>query len=161
MHFLKNRLRKLPGILLDDVSLASSELSRLWSQFVDFLIICTILTSWNGSNLGILAMLCGFSSLWCPFDWNWSCLGFLGIIWRTCGSKCRGGEEAYFRRLALSSVQFNSKHSKMLIFTIYFCSFYLAHHILASTGCEIYEGFCLFYFISDMKVVPGEKVCCF
>ena len=32
-----------------------------------------------------------FSSLWWPFDWNWSCLGFLCIIWRTCGSKCRGG----------------------------------------------------------------------
>ena len=26
-----------------------------------------------------------------PFDSNWSYLGFLGIIWRTCGSKCRGG----------------------------------------------------------------------
>ena len=36
-------------------------------------------------------MLCGFSSLWWPFGWNWSYLGFLGIIWRTCGSKC-GGE---------------------------------------------------------------------
>ena len=35
-------------------------------------------------------MLCGFSSLWWPFGWNWSYLGFLGIIWRTCGSKCRG-----------------------------------------------------------------------
>ena len=36
-------------------------------------------------------MLGGFSSLWWPFGWNWSYLGFLGIIWRTCGSKC-GGE---------------------------------------------------------------------
>ena len=36
-------------------------------------------------------MLCGFSSLWWPFGWNWSYLGFLAIIWRTCGSKC-GGE---------------------------------------------------------------------
>ena len=35
-------------------------------------------------------MLCGFSSLWWPSGWNWSYLGFLGIIWRTCGSKCRG-----------------------------------------------------------------------
>ena len=35
-------------------------------------------------------MLCGLSSLWWPFGWNWSYLGFLGIIWRTCGSKCRG-----------------------------------------------------------------------
>ena len=36
-----------------------------------------------------LVMLCGFSSLWWPFGWNLSYLGFLGIIWRTCGSKCR------------------------------------------------------------------------
>ena len=25
-----------------------------------------------------------------PLAWNWSYLGFLGIIWRTCGSKCQG-----------------------------------------------------------------------
>ena len=68
------------------------------------LIFGTILTSSNGSNFGILDMLCGFSSLWCPFDSNWSYLGFLGIIWRTCGNKCRGGAEAYIRRFASSSV---------------------------------------------------------
>ena len=39
---------------------------------------------------GILVVLCGFYSLWWPFGWNWSYLGFLGIIWRTCGSICRG-----------------------------------------------------------------------
>ena len=77
----------------------SSELSRLWSQFVDFSNFGTILTSWNGSNLGILVMLCGFSSLWCPFDSNWSYLGFLGIIWRTCESKCRGGSGGIFPTL--------------------------------------------------------------
>ena len=36
-------------------------------------------------------MLCWFSSLWWPFGWKWPYLGFLGIIWRTCGSKCQGG----------------------------------------------------------------------
>ena len=38
-------------------------------------------------------MLCGFSSLWWPFGWNWSYLGFLGIIWRTCGSRSKCGGE--------------------------------------------------------------------
>ena len=90
-HFLENPMRKWPVILHADVSGASPELSRLWSQFVDFSNFGTILTLLNGSNLGILVMLCGFSSLWCPFDSNWSYLGFLGIIWITCGSKCRGG----------------------------------------------------------------------
>ena len=55
-HFLENPLRKWPGILHAIVTWASSELSRLWSQFVDFYNFGTILTSWNGSNLGILAM---------------------------------------------------------------------------------------------------------
>ena len=41
---------------------------------------------------GILVVLCIFSSLWWPFGWNWSYLGFLGIIWRMCASKCRGEE---------------------------------------------------------------------
>ena len=92
-QFLENPLRKWPGIcMLIHVSWTSSELSRLWLQFVDFSHFGTILTSWKGSNLGILVMLCGFSSWWRPFDWNWSYLGFLSIIWRICGSKCgRGG----------------------------------------------------------------------
>ena len=46
-------------------------------------------------------MLCGFSSLWWPFGWNWSYLGFLGIIWRTCGSKCRGEGGGIFPTLCL------------------------------------------------------------
>ena len=41
---------------------------------------------------GILVLLCGYFSLWWPFGWNWSYLGFLAIIWRRCGSKCRAGE---------------------------------------------------------------------
>ena len=84
-----------------DVSWASSELSRLWPQFVDFSNFGTILTSWNGSNLGILVMLCGFSSSWCPFAWNWSYLGFLAIIWRTCWSRCRGGSGGIFPTLCV------------------------------------------------------------
>ena len=100
-HFLEYPLRKWPGILHAAVSWASLELSRLWSQFVDFSNFGTILTSWSGSNLGILVMLCGFSSLWCPLDWNWSYLGFLGIIWRTCGSKRRGGSGGIFPTLCV------------------------------------------------------------
>ena len=100
-HFLENPLRKWPGILHVDVSWASSELSRLWSQFVDFSNFGTILTSWNGSNLGILVMLCEFFSSWCPFDWNWSYLGFPGIIRRTCGRKCRGGSGGIFPTLCV------------------------------------------------------------
>ena len=93
-HFLENPLRKWPEILHADVSWPPSELRRLWQQFVDFSNFDDILTLWNGSNLGfpgILVVLCRFSSLWWPFGWNWSYLWFLGIFWRTCGSKCRGG----------------------------------------------------------------------
>ena len=68
-HFLENPLRKWPEILHD-------------LGFLD-----------------ILVMLCGFSSLWCPFDWNWSYLGFLGIIWRMCGSTCQGGGGGLFPTL--------------------------------------------------------------
>ena len=46
-------------------------------------------------------MLCGFSSLWWPFGWNWSYLAFLGIIWRTCGSKCRGEGGGIFLTLCV------------------------------------------------------------
>ena len=65
-HFLEKPLRKWPDILHD-------------LGFLD-----------------ILVMRCGFSSLWCPFEWNWSYLGFLGIIWRTYGSTCRGGSGVIF-----------------------------------------------------------------
>ena len=46
-------------------------------------------------------MLCGFSSLWWPFGCNWSYLAFLGIIWRTCGSKCRGEGGGIFLTLCV------------------------------------------------------------
>ena len=39
----------------------------------------------------------------------------------------------------------------------------LAHHVLASSECEIYEDFCLSYFISGMEIAPIwrlENVCC-
>ena len=50
---------------------------------------------------GILVVLCGFSSLWCLFDWNGSYLGFLGIIWRTCGSKWQEGSGGIFLMLCV------------------------------------------------------------
>ena len=84
-HFLENPFSKWPDVLHADVSWPLSEVNRLWLQFVDFSNFDAIL-----GFTGILVALCGFSSLWWPFGWNWSYLGFLGFIWRTCGSKCRG-----------------------------------------------------------------------
>ena len=50
-----------------------SELIRFWSCYVDF------------PDFGAPLTL-----------WNWSYLGFLGIIWRTPGSKCQGGRGGIF-----------------------------------------------------------------
>ena len=67
-------------------------------------------------------MLCGFSSLWWPFGWNWSYLGFLGIIWRTCGSKCRGEGGGIFPTLCVECClvfvcfQFNGYQGKKYVF---------------------------------------------
>ena len=36
-----------------------------------------------------------------PLAWNWSYFGFLGIIWRTCGSKCRGEGGGIFPTLCV------------------------------------------------------------
>ena len=36
-----------------------------------------------------------------PLAWNWSYLGFLGNIWRTCGSKCRGEAGGIFPTLCV------------------------------------------------------------
>ena len=66
-----------------------------------------ILTLWNGSNLGfagILAVLCGLSSLWWPFGWNWSYLGFWALSGERVGVNVEGRAEAYFRRFTSSSV---------------------------------------------------------
>ena len=71
---------------------------------------------WLWSNLGvpaILVMLYGFPRLWCPFDWNWSYFGFLGIIWGTCGSKCRGGSGGIFPTIC---VEFCLVHWYSLVF---------------------------------------------
>ena len=46
-------------------------------------------------------MLCWFSSLLWPYDWNWSYVGFLDIIWGMCGSKCRGGSGGIFTKLCV------------------------------------------------------------
>ena len=61
-HLPENAWREWPEILHADVSWPSSELISLWPWSVDFSNFCTILTSWNGSNLG-----------------------FPGISWRTHG----------------------------------------------------------------------------
>ena len=106
-HFLENLLSKWPEILHADVFWPPSKLFRLWLQFVDFFLILMLFwLSETGQIWGfhsILVMLCGYSSLWWPFGWNWSYLGFLGIIWRTCGStgKCRGGSGGIFPTLCV------------------------------------------------------------
>ena len=56
-------------------------------------------------------MLCGFSSLWWPFGWNCSYLAFLGIIWRTCGSKCRGEGGGIFLTLCVECCLVRHNHS--------------------------------------------------
>ena len=59
-QFTENAWRKWPEILHADVSSPLSKLISLWPRSVDFSNFGTILTQWNGSNLG-----------------------FLGISWRT------------------------------------------------------------------------------
>ena len=90
-HFLENPLRKWPGILHADVSWAYTELSRLWSQFIDFSHFGSILTSWNWSNLGILLMLCGFSSLWWPLTETGNIWGFWALSGERVGINVEGG----------------------------------------------------------------------
>ena len=51
-HFPDNALRKWSESLHADVSWPLSELISLWCQSVDFSNFGTILTYWNGSNLG-------------------------------------------------------------------------------------------------------------
>ena len=51
-HFLENAWRKWPEILHADVSSQPTGLISLWPRSVDFCNFDTILTSWNGSNLG-------------------------------------------------------------------------------------------------------------
>ena len=51
-HLPKNAWREWPEILHADVSWPSSELISLWPRSVDFSNFGTILTWWNGSNLG-------------------------------------------------------------------------------------------------------------
>ena len=51
-HLLENAWREWSEILHADVSLAPSELIKLWSWSVDFSPFGVTLTKWNGSNLG-------------------------------------------------------------------------------------------------------------
>ena len=51
-HLLENAWREWPEILHADVSWQPSELISLWLRSVDFSNFGTILTYWNGSNLG-------------------------------------------------------------------------------------------------------------
>ena len=51
-HFSENALRKWSEILQADVSWPYAELISLWPRSVEFSNFGTILTSWNGWNLG-------------------------------------------------------------------------------------------------------------
>ena len=51
-YFPEHTWRKWPEILYADVSWAPSELISLWPRSVDLYNFGTILTLWNGSNLG-------------------------------------------------------------------------------------------------------------
>ena len=53
-HFLENSWREWSEILHACVSWPPSELIRVWSWSVDFSNFGTILSQWNGSNLGVL-----------------------------------------------------------------------------------------------------------
>ena len=55
-HFPENALRERPEILHADVSWAPSEHISYWHQSVDCSNFGTILTKWNGSNLGFLGI---------------------------------------------------------------------------------------------------------
>ena len=78
---------------------------------------------------------CGFSSLWCPLDRNWSYFGFLGIIWRTWGSKLRGGSGGIFPTLCV-------EFCLVITETVFLCSFNIIsiriHQALHAHYVEIY-----------------------
>ena len=57
-----------------------------------FLILALFWLREMGQIWGFWSCSVDFSSLCCPFDCNWSYLGFLGIIWRMCGSKGGSGD---------------------------------------------------------------------
>ena len=67
---------------------------------------------------------CGFSSLWCPFGWNWSYLGFLGIIWSTCGSKCRGEGGGIFPTLCVECCLVFLLFDFIFLWTVYIIFLY-------------------------------------
>ena len=71
-----------------------------------------------------------------PPSWNWSYLGFLGIIWRTGGSKCRGGGEGIFPTLCIKFclVLLNAIYTQQL--THVFCDFF----------CEVWLMFCWYHY---------------
>ena len=96
-HFLENPLRKWPEILHD-------------LGFLD-----------------ILVMLCRFSSMWCPFDWNWSYFGFPRIIWRMCGSTCQGWGGGIFLMLFIKFCLVLARGVTIRWATIWYISRYTTH----------------------------------
>ena len=91
-----------------DVSWSPSEIITLWSRL-------SIFWFWRYFDLVKWVMLCGFSSLWCLLDWNWSYLGLLGIIWRRC--KCWGEERRHISD-ALRQVLSSLKHKTSNVTTV-------------------------------------------
>ena len=130
-HFLENPLRKWPGILHADVSWASSELSRLGSQFVDFSIFGTILTSWNGSNLGTLVMICGFPHYGAPLTEIGHIWGFWALSGECVGVNVEGGAEAY--KFCLVETKNSQKYS--VLYTLLRQAAYMCHKFCLSLVC--------------------------
>ena len=73
--------------------------------------------------------------IWC-FRAFWSCsvdLGLLGIIWRMCGSKCRGGSEGIFPTLCVEFCQvWYRLFYKWMVYV-----FYMRHHGLDYCKIEL------------------------
>ena len=103
-HFMENPLKKWPGILLADVSWASSELSRLWSQFVDFRILALFWLREMGQIWGFWSCSVDFPRYGVPLTETGHIWGFWALSGKRVGVKVKGGAEAYFRRFASSSV---------------------------------------------------------
>ena len=106
-------------------------------------------------------MLCGFSSLWWPFGWNWSYLGFLGIIWRTCGSKCGGEGGGIFPTLCVECCLVVSGLNQCRTWNCFAC-----YGIFSEVGTAILAGSVLqnLYYLSPSGAIVtsqwGHLVAC-
>ena len=89
-NFLENPLRKWPKICM----LLYPDHLKNWLDYDHSLSIFLFFALFWLSEMG---QIWGFRAFWsCSVD-----LGFLGIIWKTCRSKCRGGSRDIFPMLCV------------------------------------------------------------